>query len=181
MEIETCEDRMTIQDWAGPGEIATARITDYEKFMDMVVTVKHYDANDGQKRVIFRALHEVRHNLGGGDRLLIACVMGMTQESTCRSLHYGDASSVGPWQQQSWWGSLSDREDAAISTHNFVMGVAGCPGWHAYYPLSNISPSWNLGACVQRVQRSAYPDGSLYSQWQSEAEHTVSQFLKAAS
>lgn len=140
------------------------------------ITVKYRRATLGQKRVLYRALHEADHNLHCGRKVLIAVVMTMTQESGCRSLNYGDRDSVGPFQQRDSWGSTSTRKNAADSARLFILGGhGGEPGWKDYFPLRDLPDDFNLDEAIQRVQVSADP--WAYGQWESEASRTVAKWF----
>ena len=150
----------------------------YTRWMHADVTVKHEAASRGQKRVIFRALREA-HQLGAGERTMVAAVACMTQESLCQSIRFGDLAgpdSRGPYQQRSFWGPILTRLSASGSTRLFLLGGdTGEPGWNHYWSLPDGPPSdESIGNAVNRVQVSI---GDYYDQWVSEAEHTVSLWL----
>lgn len=139
------------------------------------VTVKGQPASTTQLQVINGALAEA-DQLGASQRVMIAIVMCMTQESGCLPLHSGDRDSLGPFQQRTPWGTETEREDPESSCRLFLLGghSAGTYGWTHYYGSVKNAPG-DLGAGVQKVQGSAYP--TAYAQWQAEATKTVSAWL----
>lgn len=59
-----------------------------------------------------------------------------------------DGQSVGPFQQQPWWGRIADLMNPATSARLFFQALLKVGGWEAMAPT----------AAAQAVQRSAYPD-----------------------
>jgi cell wall-associated NlpC family hydrolase len=109
------------------------------------------------------------------ERGWVVAVATAMQESTLRTLNYGDtmangqmSSSRGPFQQLDGWGPLADRLDPAKSAAMFYTGgQAGQPG------LLDI-PGWEqlpLTVAAQRVQRSETPDA--YAKWEQPANQVV--------
>lgn len=139
------------------------------------ITVKGRRADAEQRTVIDQALTEA-HDLGGSRRLLIAVVMCMTQESSCRRLGHGDAAgpdSRGPFQQRKPWGPERDRLDPAKSCHMFCLGgKGGQPGWKQIFGSLKNTPG-SLDADIRRVQVSV----GGYAQWENEATNTVDAWL----
>ena len=141
---------------------------------DARVTVKGAVASTAQRRVITGILGKAEE-LGASRRVMVACIMAATQESSCQSLGYGDAAgpdSRGPFQQRDPWGPLSQRLDPAGSAELFltVDRGPGVRGWRAVHGSLKNAPG-NLSHAINQVQISAYPDA--YAQWQQEAERTV--------
>jgi hypothetical protein len=130
-----------------------------------------------QVQTIDEALREAHYELGACEATMICCVMCMTQESTCRPIHYGTLDSLGPYQQRDGWGPASVREDPAGSTRLFLTGGAGGePGFDHYYSIKD-GPDVGYDVAVQTVQVSADP--LAYGKWQEEATATVQAWLAA--
>jgi hypothetical protein len=128
------------------------------------ITVKHVKATPQQIRVIERAL-DTAVSLNAPVRALIAVVMCMTQENSCQT--GGD----GPFQQNpSWPGDPNDVENAAT---NFLKRAPTYPGGLLAYLRKN--PHAPLTVAIQAIQKSGFP--GAYAQWESEATHTVQQYL----
>jgi cell wall-associated NlpC family hydrolase len=88
------------------------------------------------------------------------------QESDLRDLDYGDADSLGLFQQRpsQGWGSpaqILNTDYAATAFYHHLMAV---PGWE----------SMALTQAAQAVQQSAFP--AAYARWQGEATSLVQQF-----
>lgn len=109
------------------------------------------------------------------ERGWVVAVATAMQESTLRTLNYGDSmangqmsSSRGPFQQLDAWGPLADRLDPAKSAAMFYTGgQAGQPG------LLDI-PGWEqlpVTVAAQRVQQSETPDA--YAKWEQPANQVV--------
>ena len=83
------------------------------------------------------------------------------QESSLRNLHYGDRDSLGLFQQRPsmGWGSASELTDPTYAAKAFLRELPS-----GYQGMS-------LSDAAQSVQRSF--DGSLYSQWESQAAYMV--------
>lgn len=132
------------------------------------IKVKGQRATADQRSVIDGALTEGQGR-GASRRVMIACVMCMTQESSCtKSATNGE--HVGPYQQEAsaFYGSESQRRDPKHSTGKFLDewkrvngGIKKAPG--------------NLASGIEAVQRSGRP--SLYSTWEAEATKTVDKVL----
>ena len=97
----------------------------------------------------------------------IMCAM---QESTLRNLSYGDADSVGLFQQRpsQGWGSVAQIMNPRYAAGKFFDALVKVRGWQSMAPTQ----------AVQAVQRSAYPDA--YAQWQKMAEALVKQIQSVA-
>lgn len=99
----------------------------------------------------------------GKDNAIHSALMAAMQESSLRSLNYGDADSVGLFQQRpsQGWGSVEQIMDPVFAAQSFYginswgsnPGVIQQKGWQTMDP----------GVLAQAVQRSAYPD--RYAQW----------------
>lgn len=138
------------------------------------ITVKGQRATADQRRVIDGVLGEAAR-LGASERVMVACVMAITQESTARALGHGDAAgpdSRGPYQQRTSWGPVSERMDPAGSTRLFltVDKGPGVRGWRPVHGGLSVAPG-NLSLAINAVQGSAHPNA--YAQWEAEAKRTV--------
>lgn len=159
---------------AQPGQgSTTTRGVDFQS-----VTVKGARARAEQLSVINRALTKARE-LGASERVMVACVMTMTNESTCLELGHGDAvgpDSRGPYQQRNGWGPLEQRMDAAGSTELFLMANKGpgVEGWVAKHGGIKVAPA-DLGQAIFEVQIGGSP--SAFNEWEPEATKTVRAWL----
>lgn len=98
--------------------------------------------------------------LGLPEEAQIIGVMVAMGESSLKNITYGDdivgvknpdgtpTSSVGLFQQQTWWGSYADRMDPEKSATLFFGRLATVPGWQ------DMQPS----AAAHKVQRNADPN-----------------------
>lgn len=77
-----------------------------------------------------------------------------------------DHTSVGIFQQQDWWGTVSQRMDPATSATLFLTGKPGIPGL-----LSLDYDSMDPAVAAQEIQRSAHPD--RYRQYVGVAEQVL--------
>jgi murein DD-endopeptidase MepM/ murein hydrolase activator NlpD len=98
----------------------------------------------------------------------VVAVATALQESSLRSLPYGDRDSIGLFQQRAPWGTTDARMNPATSAAMFYTGgSAGQPG------LLDI-PSWMtlpVSEAAQAVQRSTFPDA--YARWEPLAQRIV--------
>jgi hypothetical protein len=93
------------------------------------------------------AICSVAHRLGASQKVILAAYEAAIVESGVHSLPYGDATSIGLFQQQDWWGTYAQRMDPYYASHEFlVRAIRQDRSW--------MSP----GQLAQDVQRSAYPD-----------------------
>jgi hypothetical protein len=76
----------------------------------------------------------------------------------------GDHLSVGIQQAQPWWGPLASRMTPDLAIQLFLHGQPGVPGL-----LDTPWETGDLGLAVQRVQRSAFSDGSNYRAFEAFA------------
>ncbi len=81
------------------------------------------------------------------------------QESKLRNLTYGDADSLGLFQQRpsQGWGSPEEVTDPVYASHAFFDALEAVPGW----------ADWVVTEIAQEVQRSGYPDA--YADHEGEA------------
>lgn len=115
-----------------------------------------------------RVIVEVGKSEGVPVRGWVVAIATALQESTLRSLPYGDRDSLGLFQQRTAWGTTDARMDPAAAAAMFYTGgSAGQPG------LLDI-PDWStlpLAEAAQTVQVSAFPDA--YARWESLAQRIV--------
>lgn len=144
------------------------------------ITVKGAKATAEQRATAEGILREAAR-LGASRRVMVACIMAATQESTIRPLGYGDQAgpdSRGPFQQRAPWGPLAQRVDPAGATRLFltVNKGPGVQGWRVVHGSLQNAPA-DLSRAIQAVQHSATPDA--YAQWEAEATRTVAAFTGA--
>ena len=140
------------------------------------IEVKHQAASGSQKKVIQDVISTVvsegkKKHLSAAEikKAATVAVMTITQESNAQNMGSGDADSVGAFQQRpsmGWGKPGSVVED----TKQFLNGIPGHGGL-----FSVLKRGGSLASMAQAVQASA--DGSLYSQWGSEAANTVAAYL----
>jgi hypothetical protein len=119
-----------------------------------------------------QVLNEVEQRTGKAfthkerSEITLQVLMAARQESTYANLQYGDADSMGPFQQrpsQSW---PNAGGSVLAQTRDFLLGVntnVGLLTMREKYP----SDSYPLGKAIQATQRSAHP--ALYDRWLPEA------------
>lgn len=80
------------------------------------------------------------------------------QESELRNLSYGDADSVGLFQQRpsQGWGSQEQVQDPVYAANAFYDALEAVPGWQ----------DMEVTVIAQEVQRSAYPDAYADHEWE---------------
>lgn len=129
-----------------------------------------------------KAIIEVAMAVGAGREGAVVAIVTALQESTLRSVNYGDimvngqmSSSRGLFQQLNAWGPLADRLDPTKSAMMFFKGGAAgqaglldIPGW------KTMSPE----VAAQAVQRSE--NGSYYTKHIPLAGKIVDEFLGQA-
>jgi cell wall-associated NlpC family hydrolase len=78
------------------------------------------------------------------------------QESGLRNLAYGDADSLGLFQQRpsEGWGTAAEVLDPVHASEEFYQALEGVPGWQ----------SLSVAQAAQAVQKSAFPDA--YAKWE---------------
>lgn len=86
------------------------------------------------------------------------------QESKLRNLNYGDADSLGLFQQRpsQGWGSPEEVTNPVYATNRFLDGLVAIPDWM----------DWEVTEAAQEVQRSRYPDA--YADHEAEARTMAS-------
>lgn len=80
------------------------------------------------------------------------------QESGLRNINYGDADSVGLFQQRpsQGWGTAEEILDPVYASHAFYDALLEVPGWE----------EMEITVAAQEVQRSAYPDAYADHEWE---------------
>lgn len=80
------------------------------------------------------------------------------QESELRNIDYGDADSVGLFQQRpsQGWGSQEEILDPVYASHAFYDALLEVPGWE----------DMEITVAAQEVQRSAYPGAYADHEWE---------------
>lgn len=81
------------------------------------------------------------------------------QESKLRNLNYGDADSLGLFQQRpsQGWGTPDQVRDPVFATNAFLDALVAIPDWQ----------DWVVTEAAQEVQRSRYPEA--YADHEAEA------------
>ncbi len=108
---------------------------------------------------------EVGGQLGVPSFGQVIAVATALAESGLRNLNYGDADSLGLFQQRpsQGWGSPAQILDPTYAVTAFYDHLLAVPGWYLM-PLTQAA---------QAVQRSGFPDA--YAKWQTEATRLVQQ------
>jgi len=90
------------------------------------------------------------------EQAVIVALATAQQESKLKNLDYGDADSVGLFQQRpsQGWGSQVQILDPVYSAGKFFDALVKVPNWEGL----------TVAAAAQAVQRSAFPDA--YTSWQ---------------
>jgi hypothetical protein len=107
----------------------------------------------------------VAQNMGANPKVSVCSIMTAIQESTLHNLSGGDGTSVGLFQQTTYYGSFADRHDPATAARMFLER---CIKEDASYK------GFSYNDLCQNVQRSGHPD--LYGQWQDEATRICAAF-----
>jgi len=76
-------------------------------------------------------------------------------ETRLRNLHYGDASSVGLFQQLDSWGSVAQRTNPDWAASAFYVGTHARDGWHPGLTSYHNWASLSFEDAVYQVQRCA--------------------------
>ncbi len=102
---------------------------------------------------------DVAMRRGLPERAVVVALATARQESKLRNLDYGDADSVGLFQQRTsqGWGSTSELMTPTTSAGKFYDALLKVKGWE----------SMSVSQAAQAVQRSAFPDA--YAQWEPMA------------
>jgi hypothetical protein len=137
-----------------------------------VYTVKGHRATARQRTVIDGILTEA-DRLGASRRVMVACIMTATQESTMGAdQHQTGNDDVGIYQQGRNWIDVAGARDPARSTRAFLLGGPAfgrsAPGWKQRHKNLKSVPR-GYEAAIKKVQVSV----GGYARWQKEAERTV--------
>lgn len=112
-----------------------------------------------------RTIYDVSVSEGLPSQAAVIAIATAMQESRLLDLGFGDADSLGLFQQRpsQGWGSPAQIMQPVYAAREFYSALVAVPGWQ----------SLPLTVAAQDVQHSAYPDA--YTQWQPLAETLVSQ------
>jgi hypothetical protein len=94
-----------------------------------------------------RAICAVARRLHASDKVILAAYEAAIVESGVHSLPYGDATSIGVFQQQDWWGTFAQRMNPYYASHEFLIRA-----------IRQNRPWMSAGQLAQDVQVSAYPE-----------------------
>ena len=116
-------------------------------------------ALDGEQLANAGVIAATGRQLGIPDRGVVVALATAAQESRLRNLDYGNADSVGLFQQRpsQGWGQVTDLMRPDYAATRFFEALARVPGWEAL-PVTQAA---------QAVQRSAFP--SAYARWETLA------------
>ena len=116
---------------------------------------------DAQQLANAATISTVGKNMGMTSRDIEIGIMTAITESMLRNLSGGDRDSVGLFQQRpsQGWGSVQQIMDPNYSARKFFEGLKGVKG------RASMDP-W---MAAQKVQRSAFSDGSNYQKYWDEA------------
>ncbi|NIL74413.1 phage tail tape measure protein [Rhodococcus sp. B10] len=96
------------------------------------------------------------------DNGIKAAVMTGLAESDLSLVEGGPDTSTGPFQQQEWWGSYEERMDPTIAAGKFYDRLVE-------FDYDSMDPA----DAAQRVQQSAFSDGSNYRERAGEADAII--------
>jgi cell wall-associated NlpC family hydrolase len=107
--------------------------------------------------------------LGTPGRAQLVALAVALQESRLRNLNYGDADSLGLFQQRpsQGWGTADQIRDPVYASEKFFQQLLAVDGWQQL----------TLAQAAQAVQRSAHADA--YAQWEPLATALLSALTKA--
>jgi len=96
---------------------------------------------------------------GMSDHAVTIALAAAYQESRLMNLDYGDADSVGLFQQRpsQGWGTPAQLQNPRYAAASFYQALTKVQGW----------PTMEVTDAAQHVQRSAAPDA--YAQWEPQA------------
>jgi cell wall-associated NlpC family hydrolase len=118
-----------------------------------------------------RIIYDVTVGLGLPQQAAIIAIATAMQESRLQNLPYGDADSLGLFQQRpsQGWGTPAQIMNPVYAATAFYNALVRVPGWQGL-PLT---------VAAQDVQHSGYP--GAYAQWRNLATTLADQFSGAAS
>jgi hypothetical protein len=95
------------------------------------------------------------------ERAAIVAVATARQESKLNNVNYGDRDSLGLFQQRPsmGWGTAAQVTDPVYASGKFYSALVNVKDWQTL----------DIGVAAQKVQKSADPGGSSYTQWQGMA------------
>lgn len=151
------------------------------------VRVKRQQANSTQLETIDTALRTAQE-LGASERVMVACVMTVTQESNAGTEMGGNSIAPdvrGAFQQRTyaqsgWTRSERSAMDVAASTKRFLLGGdLGAPGWKQKHGSvsTGVKPPLTLGGMINAVQVAGPAAVAQFQQWEREATATVKLWL----
>jgi hypothetical protein len=138
--------------FAGPLEdvLLTVRLIDYDapasQFFGLGGVGGGYFTGPPDPKAA-RAICDVAHRLHASGKVILAAYEAAIVESGVHSLPYGDATSIGVFQQQDWWGTFAQRMDPYYASHEFLIRA-----------IRQNRPWMSAGQLAQDVQVSAYPE-----------------------
>jgi hypothetical protein len=111
------------------------------------------------------AICEVADRLNVSDKVLLAAFEAAIVESGVHSLNWGDATSIGVFQQQDWWGTRAQRLDPFYAAHEFLIRAK-----------RQDRPWMTAGQLAQDVQVSDFPE--RYDQRRVQALSLIGKFCR---
>ncbi|MFD5468829.1 hypothetical protein ACFWIQ_39430, partial [Kitasatospora sp. NPDC127059] len=133
--------------------------------LNKVLTGKLANAMTAYRMSCARAIVDTVRSRNLPDRAAVIAVTTAIVESELRNNpNVLDHTSVGLFQQQTWWGSYDQRLDPAYATNKFLDAMLSA------YP----NGSWQdqpIGVVCQKVQVSAFPDA--YQPQAADAQRIV--------
>jgi cell wall-associated NlpC family hydrolase len=117
-----------------------------------------------------RVIYAVGAGLGLPARAEVIAIATAMQESSLRNIAYGNADSLGLFQQRpsQGWGTPAQIMDPVTSARSFYDALARVPAW----------PTLAVTVAAQDVQHSGSP--GAYAKWQPIATRLVASFGGAA-
>ncbi len=151
------------------------------------IKVKRQTANSTQLQTINAALSEAQE-LGASERVMVAVVMTITQESNAGMVMGGNSIAPdvrGAFQQRTyaqsgWTRSERSAMDTRASTRRFLNGGdLGAPGWKQKFGSvqASVHAGLNLGGMINMVQVAGPAAPAQFQQWEREARATVKLWL----
>ncbi|MEU1822014.1 MULTISPECIES: hypothetical protein [Streptomyces] len=127
---------------------------------------------DADQRSNATAILDEALKAGLGYRGAVVGVATALQESGMRNLNYGDATSIGLFQQQDWWGTREQRLDPHWTSWKFFSEMKKiCPGKFG----SGYLTSTPLTQVAQAVQVSAFPNA--YAKHEQSAAELIADLV----
>jgi cell wall-associated NlpC family hydrolase len=126
-------------------------------------------ASNSAQKANAQIIYDVALSMSLPQQAAIIAIATAMQESRLQNLPYGDADSLGLFQQRpsQGWGTPAQIMNPVHAATAFYNALAAIPGWQ-HLPLT---------VAAQDVQHSAYP--GAYAQWQPLATTLVSEFSGA--